>query len=78
MITVEIEFFPDGTARIKLPEGTLKAKNSGEIAKLTEKIAKGLGPILERHAAHTHIYLDDGTEKVVWHQEQGGGDHHHG
>jgi hypothetical protein len=67
MQRIEVTFNDDGSANIKLPEGkTMRVADPAKVAELTEKIAKAMGPIVERHAAHSHIKL---TEKG-WVSEQ--------
>lgn len=76
MIQIDVEFMDDGTAKVTLPEGKKVKGDPAKIAALTLQIAKALGPILERHAAHTHITLDDGSEKVIYHEQAGQGHTH--
>jgi hypothetical protein len=60
MQQIEVTFNDDGTANIKLPEGkSMRVSDPAKVAALTENLAKALGPILERHAAHSHIMLTD-------------------
>ena len=71
MQQIDVEFNDDGTANIRLPEGkSLRVSDPAKVAELTLKLAQKLGPIIERHAAHTHIYLDDGKEKIVYHEHE--------
>jgi len=61
LVNIEVTFNGDGTANIRLPEGKLmKNLTPVKVAELTEKLAKAMGPIIERHAAHSHIHLDGG------------------
>jgi len=60
LVNIEVTFNDDGTANIKLPDGKRALNLSpAKVAELTEKLAKAMGPILERHAAHSHIVLTD-------------------
>jgi len=64
--TIKVKFNRDGTARITLPEGkSMLVSDPAKVAKLTEKLALKMGTITERHAAHSHIYLDASTGKMV-------------
>jgi hypothetical protein len=64
--TIEVTFNDDGTANIRLPEGKrITGVNPAKVAELTEKLAKSLGKIVERHAAHSHIHLDQKSGKMV-------------
>lgn len=66
MQQIEVTFNDDGTANIRLPEGKrITGVNPAKVAELTEKLAKAMGKIVERHAAHSHIHLDNKTGKVV-------------
>lgn len=66
LVNIEVTFNDDGSANIRLPEGKLmKNLTPAKVAELTEKLAKSLGPIIERHAAHSHIHLDGATGKLV-------------
>lgn len=63
--TIEITFNDDGTANIRLPDGKrITGANPAKVAELTEKLAKSMGKIVERHAAHSHIHLDAGGKMV--------------
>ena len=56
---IDVEFNDDGSATIRLPEGkSLSVKDPAKVAALTQKLADALGPIIERHAAHSHIHLN--------------------
>ena len=58
MQTIEVEFNSDGTATVKLPEGkSMRVSDPAKVAALTLKLAESLGPIIERHKAHSHIHL---------------------
>lgn len=63
---IEVEFKEDGTAIVRKGDGTsFKVTDPAKLAKLMEQLATKLGPIIERHAAHSHIHLDAGTGKMV-------------
>lgn len=69
--TIEIEFNDDGTANIRLPEGKrITGVSPAKVAELTEKLAKSMGKIVERHAAHSHIHLDAKGKMVSDEQSQ--------
>ena len=71
MQRIDVEFNDDGTANIRLPEGkSIMVKDPAKVAELTLKLAQKLGPIIERHAAHTHIHLTGGGEKIVYHEHE--------
>jgi hypothetical protein len=56
--TIQVEFLDDGSAMITLPEGkSMNVKDPAKVAALTENLAKALGPIIERHKAHSHVHL---------------------
>lgn len=62
MTNIEVTFNDDGTANIKLPEGkVIRNADPAKVAELTLKLAKALGPIIERHAEHSHIKLTNGS-----------------
>jgi hypothetical protein len=66
LVNIEVTFNGDGTANIRLPEGKLmKNLTPAKVAELTEKLAKAMGPIIERHAAHSHVHLDASSGKIV-------------
>jgi len=66
MQRIDVEFNDDGSATIRLPEGkTMSVKDPAKVAALTLKLAEKLGPIIERHKAHSHIHLDPQTGKMV-------------
>lgn len=77
-VTLKFKFNPDGTCLITKGDGSkLKVTDPAKLAKITEELANAMGPIIERHAAHTHVFLPNGEEKIVWHQHQGGDGHTH-
>jgi len=60
MQQIKVKFNKDGSATIRLPEGeTMLVNDPAKVAAMTENLAKALGPIIERHAAHSHIMLTD-------------------
>ena len=72
MQQIEVTFNDDGTANIKLPEGkSMRVADPAKVAELTEKLAKAMGPIIERHAAHSHIKLTEKGKFVSEHQHEG-------
>jgi len=64
LVNVNIEFAEDGTATIRLPEGKTMKMDALKAAQFTQKLAEGMGNIVERHVGHSHQYLDDGPEHV--------------
>jgi hypothetical protein len=55
---IKVKFNNDGTCVIRLPEGeSMLVSDPAKVAALTENLAKALGPIIERHAAHSHIMI---------------------
>ena len=72
MQKVDVEFNADGTATVTLPGGKTKQVSSSKVAELTLQIAEAIGTVTERHAAHSHIKLEGGGEKIVWHEKQEG------
>lgn len=54
IIKFDIEIDNNGEAIIRLPEGPGQQKDAAEVASLTEKIAKFLGRIKERHIGKHH------------------------
>lgn len=60
MINIKIDFTPDGKAIIRLPEGKTQQADANKAADLTDKLAKSLGKVTERHiggwkgGVHTH------------------------
>lgn len=55
---IKVIFNNDGTATIRLPEGEpILVSDPGKVAAMTENLAKALGPIVERHAPHSHVML---------------------
>ena len=60
-VTFEIEINDDGDAVIRLPEGPGQQRDANAVAPLTERIAKAIGTLKERHVGdhehHTHNHL---------------------
>jgi hypothetical protein len=70
-ITLKMKFSADGTCLITKGDGTvLKVTDPAKLAKITEELARKMGPIIERHAAHSHIHLDPQTGKMVHEQHE--------
>ena len=69
MINIKIEFNDDGTATIRLPEGKTVKMDAMKAASFTEKLAKGMGEIVERHVGHHHDHVHDGPEHEHTHEE---------
>jgi len=61
MYTVTAEFNDDGTVTVRGPEGVRKM----QVAEFTKKLAASMGEVVEKHAAHSHIYLDEKTGQYV-------------
>lgn len=62
-VTFKIIVRDDGTAEIRVPEGASQQRDAGRIASFTEKLAKFLGRIKERHVGkpldnHHHTHED--------------------
>ena len=53
-ITFEVEVDGEGNAKILHPEGPMKARNAAKAGTFTEKLARLLGRIKERHIGHHH------------------------
>ena len=61
LVNIDVEFDDDGNATIRLPEGkVIRNADPAKVAALTLELAKKMGPVIERHKAHSHIHL---TEK---------------
>ena len=61
MHTITVEFNDDGTALITKGDGSkYKVTDPAKLAKIMEQLAAKLGPVIEKHAAHSHIHLDGG------------------
>lgn len=58
-VTFQIEITSEGDAKITLPEGPGQQRDANAAATLTEKIAKALGPIKERHVGDHHHHAHD-------------------
>ena len=66
IVTFEIEFTGGDDVVIRLPHGRGQQRNAAKVAKLTEKLAKLLGRVKERHigghdhhhGGHTHDTVD--------------------
>ncbi len=54
----DIEIDGDGEATITFPEGPGQQRNAGRVAKFTEKLAKLLGRIKERHIGKHHQHIN--------------------
>ena len=54
VIKFEVEVDSEGEAIIRLPEGPGQQRNAGIVASFTEKLAKLLGKVKERHIGHHH------------------------
>lgn len=64
MHTWTVEFNDDETVTLRGPEGVRNMK----VAEFTAKLAAASGTVVEKHAAHSHIFLDAGTGKMT-HEE---------
>lgn len=59
--TITVEFNGDGSAVITKGDGSkYKVTDPAKLAKIMEQLAAKLGPVIEKHAAHSHIHLDGG------------------
>jgi hypothetical protein len=65
IVKVDVEFNDDGTATIRLPEGKTMKLDQAKVAEFTEKLAKGMGTIVERHKGHSHGYITDATKDTL-------------
>lgn len=70
MMTVTATFNDDGTVTVRGAEGV----RNMTVAKFTEMLSNSAGnKVVDKHAAHSHIWLDEKTGKFV-HND---GDHTH-
>lgn len=61
MVSINVEFDREGNATITKGDGSkFKVTDPAKLAKIMEQLAAKLGPVIEKHAAHTHIHLDGG------------------
>ena len=66
LVNIKIKFNSDGSATITKDGEMSLVTDPAKLAELTEKVAKALGPVIERHALHSHIRL---TEKGFKNEE---------
>lgn len=60
MHTFEVEFNDKGEAILTKGDGSKwKVTDPAKLAKLMEQLANKMGPVIEKHAAHSHIHLTD-------------------
>ena len=61
MTTITVEFDDQGNAVIRKGDGSqYKVTDPAKLAEIMAKLADKLGPVIEKHKAHSHIRLDAG------------------
>lgn len=71
LVSISVEFDSEGNALITKGDGSkYKVTDPAKLAKIMEQLAAKLGPVIEKHAAHTHVHLDGGKIKADEHVQE--------
>ncbi len=61
MANITVEFDRNGNATITKGDGSkYKVTDPAKLADIMAKLAAKLGPVIEKHKAHSHIHLEGG------------------